>query len=153
MDDDQRSGDTRPTALQIVQDESLEGSLVGKIIVVTGATSGIGLETARALPATGATLFLPARDLEKARKALSTVLDPDRVSLIIMGIKLFASVRVAVAEILSASQNQVNILINNAGAMGIQERQLIEDGHETHFATNYLDPFPPVPAVEASPAG
>src|ERR1700712_5491611 len=53
----QGAGDARPTALQIIRDESLEGQLVGKIMVITGATSGIGLETARAFSATGATLF------------------------------------------------------------------------------------------------
>ncbi|KAH8423649.1 putative short-chain dehydrogenase/reductase [Aspergillus melleus] len=139
--DPQGVGDARPTALQIIRDENLEDKLVGKAIVVTGATSGIGLETARALSATGATLFLPARDLGKARKTLSTILESGRVSLIEMDINSFASIRMAASEILSASQNQVNILINNAGVMGIQERQLTEDGHETHFATNYLGSF------------
>ncbi|PLB46056.1 short-chain dehydrogenase [Aspergillus steynii IBT 23096] len=139
--DPQGAGDARPTALQIIQAESLEGKLVGKVIVVTGATSGIGLETARALSITGATLFLPARDLEKAREKLSNILEPGRISLIHMDINSFASIRAAAAEILSVTQNQVNILINNAGVMGIPERQLTEDGHETHFMTNYLGPF------------
>ncbi|KAI9045457.1 putative short-chain dehydrogenase/reductase [Aspergillus affinis] len=139
--DPQGAGDARPTALQIIQNESMESKLDGKVIVLTGATSGIGLETARALSATGATLFLPARDLGKAQRTLSTILEPGRVSLVEMDVNSFASIRVAAAEILSASQNQVNILINNAAVMGIQERQMTEDGHETHFMTNYLGPF------------
>ncbi|KAK4121918.1 hypothetical protein N657DRAFT_657438 [Parathielavia appendiculata] len=54
----QGAGDARPTALQIIQDEGVQGKLAGKVIVIAGATSGIGVETARALKATGATLLL-----------------------------------------------------------------------------------------------
>jgi cysteine synthase len=53
-------GDARPTALQIIKDEAVEGKLVGKVIVITGTSSGIGIETARALSLTGARLFLTA---------------------------------------------------------------------------------------------
>ncbi|MCJ1458294.1 hypothetical protein MMC28_008665 [Mycoblastus sanguinarius] len=137
----QGAGDTRPTALQIIQDESLEGKLVGKVMVITGATSGIGLETARAISATGATLFLTARDMEKAKTVLKGILEPDRVSLVEMDMASFASIRAAAATILSTSKNQINILINNAGVMGIKDLQLTEDGHEMHFATNYLGHF------------
>lgn len=64
------SGDRRPTAAQIIQDEGLENKLVGKVVLITGCSSGIGIETARALALTGATLYLTARDLEKAKGAL-----------------------------------------------------------------------------------
>jgi NADPH:quinone reductase-like Zn-dependent oxidoreductase len=72
-------GDARPTALQIIHDESLDGKLVGKVVVITGTTSGIGLETARALSATGATLFLTVCDMKKAETALAGILEPGRV--------------------------------------------------------------------------
>src|SRR5450432_2710592 len=49
-------GDARPTALQIVQDEGLEGKLADKTFLITGCSSGIGVETARATSATGATV-------------------------------------------------------------------------------------------------
>lgn len=58
-----------------------------------------------------------------------------------MDLGSFASIRAAAATILSATQNQVNILINNAGIMGVQEFQVTEDGHEIQFATNYLSHF------------
>lgn len=137
----QGPGDARPTALQIIRDEGLEGKLVGKVMVITGSSSGIGIETARALSATGATLFLTARDPEKAKAALKNVLEPGRVVQVKMDNTSLASVRSAAAEILSASKNRVNILINNAGIMGVQEHQLTEDGLEIHFAVNYLSHF------------
>jgi NAD(P)-dependent dehydrogenase (short-subunit alcohol dehydrogenase family) len=134
-------GDARPTALQIIHDESLDGKLVGKVVVITGTTSGIGLETARALSATGATLFLTARDMKKAETALVGILEPGRVSLVEMDNASFASVRAAAATILTKSNNRVNVLVNNAGVMGIEELKLTEDGHEMHFATNHLSRF------------
>jgi NAD(P)-dependent dehydrogenase (short-subunit alcohol dehydrogenase family) len=137
----QGPGDARPTALQIIHDEHLEGKLVGKVMVITGATSGIGLETARALSATGATLFLTARDMKKAETSLSGILEQGRVSLIEMDNASFTSIRAAAANILTESNNQVNILVNNAGIMGIQDLELTEDGHEAHFAINHLAHF------------
>ncbi|KAF5708963.1 alcohol dehydrogenase, partial [Fusarium mundagurra] len=61
-------GDARPTALQIVKDEGVEGKLQGQVFVITGTSSGIGIETVRAIAATGATLYLTARDLDKAKQ-------------------------------------------------------------------------------------
>lgn len=137
----QGAGDARPTALQIIHDESREGKLVGKVMVITGATSGIGIETARALSATGATLFLTARNLKSAETALAGILEPGRVSLVEMDNNSFASIRSAAKTILTKSDNQVNILVNNAGVMGIEHRTLTEDGHEVTFATNHLSHF------------
>ncbi|GFF51448.1 WW domain-containing oxidoreductase [Aspergillus lentulus] len=119
--DPKGAGDARPTALQIIQDEGLEGKLAGKIIVVTGATSGIGVETARALKATGATLFLTARNLAKAHKNLAGILEPGRVSLVEMDLDSFKSIRTGAEQILSATKGQ--------------------DGIEAHFSGNYLGFF------------
>ena len=139
--DPQGAGDARPTALQIIHDECLEGKLIGKVMVITGATSGIGIETARALSVTGATLFLTARDMGKAEAALVGILEPGRVSLIEMDNTSFASVRAAAATILAKTSNQVNILVNNAGVMGFETVKFTEDGHEITFATNHLSHF------------
>lgn len=139
--DPQGAGDARPTALQIIRDEGIEGKLVGKVIVITGATSGIGIETARALSATGATLFLTARNLPKATKNLAGVLEPGRISLVEMDLDSFKSIRSGAEKILSASKGQINILINSAGVMGIQEYSLTEDGIEAQFSANYLGFF------------
>ncbi|KAF7172428.1 hypothetical protein CNMCM5623_004616 [Aspergillus felis] len=139
--DPQGAGDARPTALQIIQDEGVEGKLVGKVIVITGATSGIGVETARALKATGATLFLTARNLAKAQKNLAGILEPGHVSLVEMDLDSFKSIRAGAEQILSATKGQVNILINSAGVMGLQNYTLTEDGIEAHFSGNYIGFF------------
>lgn len=139
--DPQGAGDTRPTALQIIHDEGLEDQLVGKVIVITGATSGIGLETAKALSATGATLFLTTRDMRKAESALAEILKRGRVFLVAMENASFSSIRAAAATILARSNNRVNILVNNAGVMGIEDLKFTEDGHEIHIATNHLGHF------------
>lgn len=72
------AGDTRPTALQIIADNDLTSKLKDKTMIVTGCSSGIGIETARALSSTGSTLYLTARDLPKARSALGDILEPGR---------------------------------------------------------------------------
>lgn len=63
------AGDARPTALEIVKDNDLEGKLIGKTIVVTGTSSGQGIETARALSTTGATLLLTHATLEQPKRS------------------------------------------------------------------------------------
>ena len=100
----QGPGDARPTALQIIRDESLEGKLGGKVIVITGTTSGIGLETARALSATGATLILTARDMGAAETSLAGILEAGRVSLVEMDNSSFASIRSAAKAILTQAK-------------------------------------------------
>lgn len=133
-------GDARPTAMQIVTDENMQGKLSGKVIVVTGVSSGIGIETVRALAATGARLFLTARDPIKAKHALGDIFDASRMELVQMDQSSLASVRTAANAIL-AKTNQITILVNNAGVMAIQERTLTELGHEMQFATNHLSHF------------
>lgn len=137
----QGPGDERPTAKQIIRDEGLEGQLQGKVIVITGATSGIGLETARALTATGATLILTVRNLKRAESVLGDLMASYNVSLVQMENASLQSVCNAARTVLARSKNRINILINNAGIMGVPTLQTTEDGHEMHFAVNYLSQF------------
>ncbi|KAF5025087.1 hypothetical protein F66182_2856 [Fusarium sp. NRRL 66182] len=136
----QGPGDARPTALQIIKDEGAEGSLKGKTIVITGVSSGIGIETVRALSLTGARLFLTARDLNKAQDALQGILDPSRMELVQMDQASLESVRAAAKQIL-AKTDKINILVENAGVMGVQKLEYTKDGHETQFGTNHLSHF------------
>ncbi|SPJ82308.1 related to reductases [Fusarium torulosum] len=134
-------GDARPTALQIIKDEGAEGKLAGKVIVITGTSSGLGIETARALSLTGAKLLLTARDLNKAKTALDGILEPGRVELVEMDNASLRSVRAAANAILQKSNNQVNILINNAGIMALPKLEYTKDGFEMQFGVNHLAHF------------
>lgn len=78
----QGTGDARPTAVQIINDGKLEGKLAGCNAFIAGCSTGIELETARALFLTGATLYLTARNLEKARFALGDLANSDCVTLL-----------------------------------------------------------------------
>lgn len=136
----QGPGDARPTALQIVKDEGAEGKLKGKVIVITGTSSGIGIETVRALSATGARLFLTARDLEKAKTALDGIFDASRMELVQMDQASLESVRTAAKRILDKT-DKVNILVENAGIMAVPSLEFTKDGHELQFGTNHLSHF------------
>ncbi|KAH6616257.1 hypothetical protein C7974DRAFT_441835 [Boeremia exigua] len=133
-------GDARPTAEQVIKDEDLDGKLIGKTILITGCSSGIGIETARALKSTGARIFATARDIEKGKKALGDILEPGKVELLHLDLNSLASVRICAAEFLAASNNQLNILINNAGIMSCPEGTT-EDGFELQVGTCHLAHF------------
>lgn len=134
-------GDARPTALQIIKDEGVEGKLVGKVVVITGTSSGIGIETARALSLTGAKLLLTARNLDKAKTALDGILELGRIELVGMDNTSLESVRTAAKTILEKSNDQVNILINNAGIMALPKLEKTKDGFEMQFGVNHLAHF------------
>lgn len=133
-------GDDRPTALQIIQDEGFEGKLTGKVAVVTGVSSGIGIEAVRALAAARATMYLTARNLEKAQKALSDIFDASTMTLVQMNQASLQSVREAAQTILSKT-DKITLFIANAGVMAIPDLQLTDQEHEMQFATNHLSHF------------
>ncbi|KAK7425607.1 hypothetical protein QQZ08_007930 [Neonectria magnoliae] len=132
-------GDARPTALEIISDEQMQSALTEKVVLITGCSSGLGIETARAIKATGATLFVTARNLEKARNALGDILDGDHVHLLRLDLESFDSVRSCVADFRSKSQ-KLNILIENAGIRHVPEGRT-RDGFELHWGTNHLAHF------------
>lgn len=134
-------GDARPTALQIINDEMAEGKLAGKVVAITGTSSGIGIETARALSLTGARLLLTARNLNKAKSALDGILEPGRVELVEMDNTSLSSVRAAAKAILQKSGGQVNILVNNAGIMALPKLEHTTDGFEMQFGVNHVAHF------------
>lgn len=138
--DPQGPGDQRPTALDIIKDNTLERTMTGKVAVITGVSSGLGVEVARALAATGMRLFLTARDVTKAKQALSGQLQTTEVEFIQMDQTSLQSVREA-ANIILSRTNTVNLLINNAGVMAVPELQLTADGYEVQFTTNHLSHF------------
>ncbi|RGP80047.1 hypothetical protein FLONG3_1818 [Fusarium longipes] len=133
-------GDSRPTALQIVQDEGMEQKLLGKTAVITGVSSGIGVETARALATTGIKMFLTARDLDKAKEALADFWNPEQMELVQAELSSMDSVRTAAKTILSKTDS-ISIYIANAGVMAIPELSKTVDGFEEQFAVNHLSHF------------
>jgi NAD(P)-dependent dehydrogenase (short-subunit alcohol dehydrogenase family) len=132
-------GDARPTALQIVQDEGLVGKLSGKVAIVTGVSAGIGIETAKALKATGMRVFGAVRNFEKATAALKDDLEPGKLELIHLDMNSLDSVRACAKEFLSKSDT-LNLLVNNAGMMMCPEGKTA-DGFELQFGTNHLAHF------------
>jgi NAD(P)-dependent dehydrogenase (short-subunit alcohol dehydrogenase family) len=111
-------------------------SLAGKVAVVTGGYTGIGLETTKTLAAAGATVIVPARSLEKAQESLAGVANVELAELDLMNpdsIDAFAATFVA-------SGRPLHLLINNAGIMFVPLRRNSR-GMESQLATNYLAPF------------
>ena len=111
-------GYERPTALQVIHDNNLIGKWTGKVVLVTGGTSGIGLETARALFATNADVFITARDLDKANKVIvdirKSTQGEGRFEAIEMDMDKLESVRAA-AQAFLVKSSKLNVLVNNAG--------------------------------------
>ena len=129
-------GDARPTALQIVKDDDLVGKLTGKVALVTGTSSGIGIETALALKAAGMRVFGAVRNLEKGKEALGDALEEGKLELLHLDMNSLDSVRACAKEFLSKSDT-LNVLVNNAGIMATPEGRTA-DGFELQFGTNHL---------------
>lgn len=122
--------------------------LSGRLALVTGASSGLGLETCRALVERGATVVMACRSLERAEAARRQLLSPagtpqapGRGGLDLLSLDLadLASVRRAAAEV-AERYGRLDLLINNAGVMA-PPRTLSRDGLELQFATNHLGHF------------
>ena len=118
--------------------------LAGRVAIVTGANSGIGLETARALALGGARVVLACRDPTAAARAAEDVRAENPYALVTvlpsvpLDLASFASVR-AFADAFLALELPLHILVHNAGVMPCPF-QLTADGHELAFQVNYLSP-------------
>ena len=118
-------------------EEVIKGiNLKGKIAIVTGGNTGIGLETAKTLSNAGATVIVPARDIEKAKKNLQGV---PNVEIEEMDLIDHTSID-AFAEKFLASGRPLHLLINNAGIMWVPLRK-DSRGIESQLAVNYLAQF------------
>ena len=120
-------------------DEVLAGvDLSGRRVLVTGVSSGLGVETARAFAAHGASVVGAARDLTKARAATSGVVEGD-FELVELDLSSLSSVR-GCADVLCTDGRRFDVLIANAGVMATPEGRTA-DGFETQFGTNHLGHF------------
>jgi protochlorophyllide reductase len=113
----------------------------GRVALVTGANSGLGLETARALAQRGATVVLACRQSERAEAARRQLAAEAKGPLEVLPLDLadLASVRAAASD-MGRRWPRLDLLINNAGVMALP-RQLSADGYERQFATNHLGHF------------
>jgi NAD(P)-dependent dehydrogenase (short-subunit alcohol dehydrogenase family) len=114
----------------------------GRIAVVTGANTGLGLETAKALAAHGASVVLAVRNIDKGKQAAATIAAASPgadVSLQRLDLSSLDSVREAAAE-LGAAHDKIDLLINNAGVM-YTPKGTTADGFELQFGTNHLGHF------------
>jgi len=114
----------------------------GRIALVTGANTGLGLETAKALAARGARVLMTSRDRAKGEAAIGAVrsvasaAEPTLVSLDLADLR---SVRSAAAAV-CGEVDRLDLLINNAGVMGVKNN-VTADGFEPHLGTNLLGHF------------
>lgn len=106
----------------------------GRTIVVTGADSGIGFETAKRLAAAGAHVVLACRDRDKAEDAARRIEGSTEVRL------LDTSSLESVRAFADGTAGPVDVLVNNAGVMASDETRTV-DGFELQLATNYLGAF------------
>ncbi|MGI4862927.1 MAG: SDR family oxidoreductase [Janthinobacterium lividum] len=117
--------------------------LQDKIILVTGATSGIGEVTARELAQQGAHVIILARNAEKAARTQREIIAAtgnERVDTVLADLSVLQQVRDVAAE-LHAKYPRLDVLVNNAGLMFGAEREVSPDGYEMTLATNHLGPF------------
>ena len=118
-------------------------SQAGRIFLVTGGTSGVGYESAKALAAAGAQVVIAARSPERAEDAIASIRRdvPDaRLRFEPLDLADLASVR-ALSDRLNTTLARLDGLINNAGIMEPPERGTSADGLEMQFSVNYLGHF------------
>jgi retinol dehydrogenase-12 len=112
------------------------------VYVVTGASSGIGKETARALARTGATVAIVCRNPDKGRATLADLqasAPESPIDLLMCDLSELAQVRALAAE-LQDKYEAIDVLVNNAGINNTKREQTTE-GLDQMMATNYLAPF------------
>ncbi len=113
--------------------------LTGKQVIVTGAAAGIGVETARALAGTGATVTLAVRDLDAGIRVAADIIATTRNDRV-RAARLDLADRTSIAAFIDAWDEPLHVLVNNAGVMALPEQRTPE-GWELQFAINHLGHF------------
>jgi NAD(P)-dependent dehydrogenase (short-subunit alcohol dehydrogenase family) len=124
-------------------DEVLDGiDLSGKLVVITGGASGLGMEAARAMATKGAHIVIPARDMAKGEAAAQEIRSAtgnNQIEVMELDLGSMASIR-AFAEAFLARHSRIDLLINNAGVMACPYGKTA-DGLEMQFGTNHIGHF------------
>jgi NAD(P)-dependent dehydrogenase (short-subunit alcohol dehydrogenase family) len=132
---------TTPFGFDSTAAEVLDGvDLSGKRAIVTGAASGIGIETARALAGAGAAVTLAVRDTAKGGEVAADIAKTTGNEQVQVG-TLELTDPAGIDAFTGAWSGPLHILVNNAGVMALPERTLTSFGQETQFATNHLGHF------------
>ena len=123
-------------------DEVLEGiDLTGKSVLITGGTSGLGTETARAMAVKGADVTITARTEAKGQATVDQVRADTGNTISVEALELGSTKSIrAFAERINSGDRKIDLLINNAGIMACPEGTT-EDGFEMQFGTNHLGHF------------
>lgn len=117
-------------------------SIENKTIIITGANSGIGKETAKALASQGARIIMACRDVDRAKAAYDEIIEAsksDKVEILALDLASMRSIRTFAVEFQS-KYPQLDILINNAGLFPLT-KEMTEDGFEQQFGVNHLGHF------------
>jgi NAD(P)-dependent dehydrogenase (short-subunit alcohol dehydrogenase family) len=118
--------------------------LDGKVAIVTGATGGLGYETALGLVRQGATTVLAGRNPDKGARAIARIqreVPAGKVRFEALDLASLASTADFAASITKQQNGIIDILVNNAGVMGFPRRRLTQDGFEQQIGVNYLAHF------------
>ncbi len=122
--------------------DGANGGMNGKVVLITGGTSGIGKAAAVELAGMGAEVVVTGRNAERGREAVQEIKDRsanDAVSLMLADLSLQAEVR-KLAEEFRRGHDRLDVLLNNAGVVN-QKRSETADGIEATLALNHLAPF------------
>lgn len=128
-------------------------SLAGSTVLITGANTGLGLESAKRLAAAGANVVLTARSAAKAERAVTAVSSLSQPGARVVGLELdladLASIKSFPSRLTAAlgPDASLDVLLNNAGVMAIPERLETADGFERTIGVNHLGHFALVSAL------
>jgi NAD(P)-dependent dehydrogenase (short-subunit alcohol dehydrogenase family) len=132
---------TTPFGFDSTAAEVIEGiDLSGKRAIVTGSSSGIGIETARALAGAGAEVTLAVRDTDAGERTAADITATTGDAAVRVG-RLDLADQASVAEFVANWSGPLDRLVNNAGVMALPDLQLTPEGWEMQFATNHLGHF------------
>jgi NAD(P)-dependent dehydrogenase (short-subunit alcohol dehydrogenase family) len=132
---------TSPFGAETTAEEVVAGvDLTGKRAIVTGASSGIGVETARALASAGADVTLTVRDLKVGSRKAADITEATGNAKLHVALLDLSDQR-SVTAFTANWSGPLHILVNNAGVMALPDLQRTAEGWEMQFATNHLGHF------------
>jgi NAD(P)-dependent dehydrogenase (short-subunit alcohol dehydrogenase family) len=122
--------------------EMANRSMAGKVVLITGANSGVGKVTAQEIAKMGATVVMVARDAGRGKRAMAEVKmasASDKVQLMLCDLSSQQSIH-QLAEMVKAQYHRLDVLVNNAGAVFSNRNESV-DGYEMTFALNHMGYF------------